>query len=107
MTRPRRPNVGEFFATFHGEHEKAGQPVTRQKWCACGERFTQHLLSEEFLSACEAIRGGNPLARVREQIPDFFVPVHCPRCERVDLGRQAAIDRARSGDPFDWKEAAA
>jgi DNA-directed RNA polymerase subunit M/transcription elongation factor TFIIS len=72
-----------------------GEPITRQRTCECGTAFTQRLLSERFCTAVEAAGG---MRAVLRQIPDLYVPVHCPRCERIDLGRQARIDTSREGD---------
>lgn len=69
-------------------HDEKGKPVTRPKVCECGASFTQRLLSERFMAIVER-RGHKALALMREQVPDYFVPVHCPKCERTDLGMQA------------------
>lgn len=71
-------------------HDASGTPITRQQACACGTRFTQRQLSERFLKIIEK-RGPHAMALMQHQIPDFFVPVHCPKCERVDLGQRARL----------------
>ena len=68
-----------------------GKPVTREQTCECGRPFTQRQLSERFLAIVEK-RGRNAMASFAKQIPDFYVPVHCPPCERVDLRRRAELD---------------
>ncbi len=72
-----------------------GEPKTRERTCECGQRFTQRQLSERFLTIVEGF-SAKAIAAVTRQIPDFFVPVHCPRCERVDVRRQAWIDEQNS-----------
>jgi hypothetical protein len=84
------PNT--MFAVYGPDHEHAGQPVERQATCACGRTFTQSLLATRELEAAERL---GVLDRVLRQIPDGFVPVHCPPCERRDLSHQARIDDAR------------
>lgn len=68
-----------------------GKVVTRTRTCECGKTFTQSLLSEYFLNLAES-QNARTIALVTAQIPGYFVPVHCPRCERIDLGRQAWVD---------------
>lgn len=80
------------FAAYAEGHERAGQTIERQATCACGRTFTQMLLSPRELAAAERL---GVIDRIRTQIPGFYVPVHCPPCERQDLGRQARIEQAR------------
>lgn len=68
-----------------------GKQITRERTCECGQRFTQIQLSERFLTIAETF-SAQAIAAVTRQIPGFYVPVHCPRCERVDLRRQGYID---------------
>lgn len=67
-----------------------GKGVTRERACECGRRFTQRLLSERFLAIVEH-RGQRAMGLMTQQIPGYFVPVHCPPCERRDLGHAARI----------------
>lgn len=68
--------------------------VERSRTCECGRSFSQRLLSARFLTAVER-RGQRAMDMLREQIPDYYVPVHCPPCERIDLGRRAQVDEHR------------
>jgi len=72
-----------------------GNPIARERVCECGQRFTQRLLSERFLAMVER-RGPRAMELMTKQVPGFFVPVHCPKCERVDLGRRMQLDEIRS-----------
>ncbi len=83
-------------------------PITRERTCECGTLFTQRLLSERFLTMVERA-GRKALAAVSQQIPGYYVPVHCPRCERIDLNRQGTIDAHRNeypSQPFGERDAA-
>lgn len=75
-------------------HNAAGDPIERDRTCECGRVFTQRLLSERFMAMAEK-HSPRAAQLIMQQIPDLFVPVHCPHCERVELGRQARIDGAR------------
>ena len=75
-------------------HDTAGNVMTRQRSCECGRKFTQVLLSERFYNII-AKRGQRALDMFNRQIPGGYVPVHCPSCERRDLGRQARLDESR------------
>lgn len=81
-----------------------GDPIARERTCACGKRFTQRLLSERFLSIVEK-QSRHAIDTLSKQIPGFYVPVHCPPCERRDLGRQARLDDMKR-IPTDRYEAA-
>lgn len=67
-----------------------GKPITRESKCECGQRFVQRLLSERFLEIVER-SSRTAMAVMERQVPGFYVPVHCPPCERQDLGRQARV----------------
>ncbi len=77
--------------------------------CECGQEFTQFQLSEAFMHVVES-NGKGALAAVLRDIPDLYVPVHCPKCERLDLGRSARIAEARAlpehRQPFGDRDAA-
>ena len=99
MTTPGPKAVGqtgllrrEWFARYHGEHEdegKRGKLVSRRRVCGrCATEHTQHLLSPAFLEAMEA-RGC--MALIRRQIPELYVPVMCPACERKDIAYWARV----------------
>jgi hypothetical protein len=81
------------YAPDHADEAKRGQEITRQHRCECGREFTQRILSERQMAAAERLGVVGVVAR---QIPGFWVPVHCPPCERKDLGRQARMDEARA-----------
>lgn len=75
----------------------AGDPITRESTCECGTRFTQRQLSARFLEGVERFSAG-AIAAVSRQIPDYFVPVFCPHCERIDLGHRSVVDSAHAGE---------
>lgn len=79
--------------------DEHGATRERTRTCECGRAFKQFLLSERFCALCER-RGIT--AMVEAQIPGGYVPVHCPRCERVDIGRRARLDAAQY--PPDYTE---
>jgi hypothetical protein len=80
-----------------------GNPIHRERMCECGRRFMQRLLSERFLSIAEKARA---IDLVTKQIPGFFIPVHCPACERRDLGMQGKKDEYKHQPPQPFGEAA-
>lgn len=80
--------------------------VTRGAVCECGAGFTQRHLSARFLTMCERWNGGGALRAVQRQIPDFFVPVHCPKCERHQLGLESRRVEYRPL-PSDYSQGAA
>lgn len=88
-------------------HGADGEPVTRKAKCECGRGFTQRLLSERFLTIVEA-HSRRAIEFTAKQIPGFFVPVHCPACERMDLGMQARRDEytQQPKPPFGERDAA-
>ena len=71
-----------------------GNPITRERTCECGKTFSQRLLSQRFFNIV-ARRGAKCLAEFERQIPEGFVPVFCPACERKDIGRRATVDNHR------------
>jgi hypothetical protein len=77
----------------HEDPKKRGLPIVRRKTCECGREFDQYLLSERQLAAAERMR---LIPLFEQQTKDFRVPVHCPPCERRDLGRQARLDELRA-----------
>jgi hypothetical protein len=89
------------------QHRTDGSVVTRDTTCECGTAFQQAMLSERFMGIAE--KGGGALCVTRD-IPELYVPVHCPPCERKDLGRAARIAEARSlpehRQPFGDRDAA-
>jgi hypothetical protein len=66
-------------------HDAKGTVITRARTCECGASFTQRQLSARFMEIVEK-QGRNAVLKVERDIPDLFVPVHCPPCERKDLG---------------------
>jgi hypothetical protein len=77
-----------------------GGHYTRGATCECGEPFTQFLVAEAFVQAAKQA-GGRAFALLKEQVPDYYVPVFCPRCERKDLVLRQRRDafRAEYGTP--------
>lgn len=110
MPSPDRP---ESVAALMGRspwfsHDAEGNVVRRERTCECGKTFAQTLLSERFLTMCER-QSRACLNAVTQQIPGYFVPVHCPHCERIDVGRWAHIAESRSvpdTQPFGERDAA-
>jgi hypothetical protein len=86
--------------------DDAGRPITREMQCACGRAFTQRKLSERFLRVVAAA-GARSSAVFTQQIPDGWLPLWCPPCERNDLGNRAKVDamrrQERNGNP-DWTD---
>lgn len=80
-----------------------GTPITRTRTCECGRVFEQRQLSGSFLTIVERHSAG-AIDAVTRQIPEYFVPVHCPRCERIDMHRWAQIARARETTRDDQPE---
>lgn len=81
------------FAYRSSEDGKPPVPVERRATCECGREFTQSLMAPTELAALE--RMGHIAAFMR-QVPDCFVPVHCPRCERGQITLQTQIDESRA-----------
>jgi hypothetical protein len=75
-------------------HDVHGNPISRDSSCECGRRFSQHQLSARFMGLAEG-KSQRAAQLVAAQCPGLFVPVHCPACERLDLGRQAHVDESR------------
>lgn len=67
--------------------DEKGDPITRERKCLCGRSYTQRLVSSRLMRLVET-RGDSGFAAFTKQIPDGYVPVHCPSCERRDLERQ-------------------
>lgn len=87
--QPVRIDMGKM-----GRVHSDGTPVTRDAQCECGQMFRQQQLSPAWLEWVERV-ARNPrraIQAIQRQIPDYYVPVHCPPCERIDIGRQALID---------------
>lgn len=80
------------------ERNAAGGFVTRDATCQCGKQFTQCIMAAK---ALESLERQGKVEVVAKQIPGFWLPVHCPTCERIDLAHQARLDesRARDGAP--------
>lgn len=85
------PNVGVplpgTFAVYPEGHQHAGQDMTREVECRCGRVFLQRLLSTLFLKWCETLGGQHAVAAVDHSTRGGWVPVECPRCERIALAR--------------------
>lgn len=80
--------------SWFAKNAGTGETIERQRACECGRTFNHFLLSARFLATIEKQRG-RALELVKKQIPGYYVPVHCPRCERRDIGRQERIDDTR------------
>lgn len=80
--------------------DASGKPISRERLCECGTRFRQRLLSERFMLIVEK-QGKAALELMRREIPDYFVPVHCPKCERRDIGMSARRSAFRLMDAAD------
>lgn len=81
-------------------HDEKGAPITRERSCECGARFTQTLLSERFLAIVER-QSKRAIDAVTRDVPGYYVPKHCPPCERRDLGHNARLHEARqAARPF-------
>ncbi len=93
MSEPERIAVDSMFATT-----AEGKPISRQSSCECGRKFSQRLLSERFLTIVEK-HSRRAMDIFAKQVPGFFVPVHCPQCERRDLGRAARLAETRDPNP--------
>lgn len=61
-----------------------GNEITRSATCLCGRVFAQRQLSARFMEMCEG-RGAGAVRAVMRDIPDLFVPINCPSCERRQL----------------------
>lgn len=85
MSDLQRPNVSGWFATSRNEETGERALVTRTKACECGRIFTQHQLGERFMLMAER-HSESAVGAVMRDIPDLFVPVNCPACERKALG---------------------
>lgn len=77
------------------DHERAGQLIERSAVCECGAAFQQMQLSATWLETMER-RRPRVIALLQDQAPGFWIPAHCPPCERVQLGHQARIDEAQN-----------
>lgn len=73
-----------------------GNEIKRPATCACGQVYTQRLLSARVMAAAEA-HSPRAIALMQDQIPELFVPVACPACERRDMTRHI---HPASGEPF-------
>ena len=77
-------NFGEFLSE-----------TKREARCECGREFEQRQLTERFMTVVEKFGDGAVRAMMRD-VPELYVPVHCPMCERRDIGRHARIHDTRS-----------
>lgn len=81
-----------------------GSLVQRSRTCECGRSFVQTQLSARFMEVVELVSERAVKAMLRG-VPDLFVPVHCPRCERIDIGRQAHVDQHHTDYPMNRQAA--
>ncbi len=75
-------------------HDEKGNVISRERTCLCGRRFTQRLLSARFLAMCERQSRG-AIDAVTRDVPDYFVPVNCPPCERRDIAMSGRVADAK------------
>lgn len=83
--------------------DEQGHPITRERTCECGRKFTQRLLSERFMEIVER-HSKRAMDVFLKQVPGFYVPVHCPPCEDRDLGRMARKVELSREPQRDWTE---
>jgi hypothetical protein len=76
------------------DHEQAGALIERTSTCECGATFVQMQLSAAFLETMERKSPAIVEAFVR-QTPGFWVPTHCPPCERKDITHLAHLAEIR------------
>lgn len=72
-------------------HNDKGERIERARKCLCGRDYAQSLLSTDFMALVES-RGQHAVDVFVRQIPDMYVPVFCPVCERHDIGNHAKRD---------------
>jgi hypothetical protein len=90
------PTIQRSWIGHYGpDHDRAGQLIERRATCQCGSEFAQMQLSASWLSTMER-RNPQIVQAFAQQTPGFWVPAHCPPCERKDLTLRAQIDEARS-----------
>ena len=68
------------------ERNAAGGFVQRQSTCCCGKEFTQSIMAA---TALESLERQGKIDIIAKQIPGFWLPKHCPPCERKDLALEA------------------
>lgn len=90
MSELERPNIAGWFAH---KADEAGRRVviSRPHTCGCGREYTQYLLSARF---CEIVERANAMNALLRDVPELYVPVYCPVCERKELGMR---ERPSSG----------
>ncbi len=98
MTPPVKPIDGLMADNPMFARKADGSPIARQSACECGKKFTQRLLSERFLTIVEK-HSRRAMEIFAKQVPGFFVPVHCPKCEGRDLAHAARIAESRDVQP--------
>lgn len=64
---------------------KDGHEVTRRNTCGCGKEYTQWQISFRFVESLAQGRGEKCAKMFLDCIPNGWVPVFCPSCERRDL----------------------
>ncbi len=70
---------------------KSGYRIGREATYECGRPFKQRMVSARFLGIVDKL---GAMTRFRKQVPELYVPVHCPPCERKDLTYSARISEA-------------
>jgi hypothetical protein len=83
----------------HPDSSLAGQFVSRQTLCRCGETFEQTKLAEAWVAG----RTTDQRAALSRDVPDYFVPQQCPRCERRALERDRDPHGILTAPDEDWR----
>lgn len=85
MSEPARnlERITDHLAGWLARNEK-GDVITRSAQCECGNLFQQSMLNPAFIDSSPGVA-----REFMRQIPDGWVPIFCPSCERKDLARQA------------------
>lgn len=86
MTAPAKKiaHVADFLPAGWLAKDDKGKVVTRAATCECGESYKQSMLNPEFIDASPRVA-----QQFVRHIPDGWVPIYCPKCERLDLQRIA------------------
>lgn len=69
----------------------------RSQRCECGRDFRQSKISERFLTVARHwAKNSGQRAAIDKQIPDGWVPLFCPPCERIQIGHEASVAETRA-----------
>lgn len=67
------------------EKDANGGEVTQRAKCGCGKEYTQWKIAFRFVESLAEGRGAHAAKMFLDCIPNGWVPVFCPTCERRDL----------------------